>query len=47
MWKLFSQIKSKLKLNDFMNMMRRKMLGSKRDELTEGWIKLHIKMVND
>ena len=27
--------------------MLRKLLGSKRDELTEGWIKLLIKVVSD
>jgi len=30
-----------------MNMMLRKMPGSKRDELTEGWIKSYIKVVID
>jgi hypothetical protein len=35
------------KFKDFINKMLRKMLASKMDELTEGWIKLHIKVVSD
>jgi len=46
-WNLIAELREKCRLRVFVDRVRRRMFGPKRDEVTGEWRKLHIEELND